>query len=331
MSLHVHLLYHYREEVVDHLRKRLDPDIRVTVGDDLSALADNGRSVNIIVGGSATREQLTTPDDLRLFIVPWAGVPPQTRDLLREFPNLPLHNLHHNAAPTAEMAVTLLLSAARFVIPYDQTLRRADWSMRYARPGPSVLLAGKTALVLGYGAIGQRVARACHSLDMRVLAVRRHPTARSDAFAAEIHAVDNLHALLPHANAVIICLPHTADTDGLLGTRELALLPPKSVLVNIGRGPIVDEQALYAALRDGTLHAAGLDVWYNYPQDKEARSHTWPANYPFHELDNVVMSPHRGGDTQDTEWLRMEHLAQLLNAAARGEPLPNRVDLARGY
>ena len=103
------------------------------------------------------------------------------------------------------------------------------------------------------------------------------------------------------------------------------------MLVNIGRGLIVDQAALYAALRDGRLHSAGLDVWYNYPEDKEARSNTSPADFPFHELDNVVMSPHRGSDTPATEAARMPHLARLLNAAARGEPIPNRLDLIAGY
>ncbi|MFN2168962.1 MAG: hydroxyacid dehydrogenase, partial [Anaerolineae bacterium] len=77
--------------------------------------------------------------------------------------------------------------------------------------------------------------------------------------------------------------------------------------------------------------AAGLDVWYRYPEDKAARSNTPPAAYPFHELDNVVMSPHRAGHTAEAETLHLEHLARLLNAAARGEPLPNPVDLEAGY
>jgi phosphoglycerate dehydrogenase-like enzyme len=117
----------------------------------------------------------------------------------------------------------------------------------------------------------------------------------------------------------------------LIGERELALLPPDAVLVNVGRGPIVDEAALYHALHEGTLHAAGLDVWYNYPADEASRSHTPPSAYPFHELDNVVMSPHRAGGSDESEMRRMTHLAALLNAAARGDEMPNRVDLQAGY
>jgi phosphoglycerate dehydrogenase-like enzyme len=172
---------------------------------------------------------------------------------------------------------------------------------------------------------------------MDVVGIRRHPDDEDDV---ETHPPEALHALLPTAEALIIALPHTPETDGLIGAEELALLPPRAVLVNVARGPIVEQQALYEALRDGRLHAAGLDVWYNYPSGKDAgygagdaRAHTPPADYPFHELDNVVMSPHRAGGlhTDATERDRMEHLARLLNAAARGETMPNRVDLGLGY
>jgi phosphoglycerate dehydrogenase-like enzyme len=88
---------------------------------------------------------------------------------------------------------------------------------------------------------------------------------------------------------------------------------------------------LYLALRDGRLQGAGLDVWYNYPPDEAARINTPPADYPFSELENVVMSPHRAGGTLETGRLRMTHLAKLLNMAARGEPIPNCLDLERGY
>ena len=117
----------------------------------------------------------------------------------------------------------------------------------------------------------------------------------------------------------------------MIGEHELALMPPGGILVNVGRGPVVDPGALYSALRSGQLGAAGLDVWYNYPKSPEERASTPPAEFPFHELDNVVMSPHRGGGSDQTEELRMTHLAAHLNAAARGEPIPNKVDLDAGY
>jgi len=108
-------------------------------------------------------------------------------------------------------------------------------------------------------------------------------------------------------------------------------MPPGGILVNVGRGAVVDQQSLYRALIDGHLAAAGLDVWYNYPDSEAERSHTFPADYPFHELDQVVMSPHRGGLTRETEMLRMTHLADLLNRLAAGGDLLPAVDVAAGY
>lgn len=128
----------------------------------------------------------------------------------------------------------------------------------------------------------------------------------------------------------MICLPLTDETKGLIGADELAQLAPGAVLVNTGRGPIVDERALFDALRAGRLRA-GLDVWYRYPEDEAARAGTPPATLPFHELDNIVMSPHRAGLCAETERLRAVFLAEMLNAGARGEPMPGRVDLDAGY
>ena len=110
-------------------------------------------------------------------------------------------------------------------------------------------------------------------------------------------------------------------------------MPRGSVLVNVGRGPVVDQKALYEALQDGQLSAAGLDVWYNYPQNEDTRSSTPPSDYPFAELENVIMTPHRsgGGSTYDVEMLRVKHLSELLNAVVLGKPIPNQIDLQAGY
>jgi phosphoglycerate dehydrogenase-like enzyme len=103
------------------------------------------------------------------------------------------------------------------------------------------------------------------------------------------------------------------------------------VLVNIGRGSVIDEEALYMALKEHSIGAAGLDVWYNYPASDKERAGTLPAALPFWELENVVLSPHRAGLTEGIDLLRMRHLARLLNAAAKNERIPNHVDLAAGY
>lgn len=335
-DLWVHLQHPLREEeAMADLQRRLDASIGLTAGPELPVPA----AYQILVAGRPQRHELTASPNLQALIVPWAGIPESTRQLMYEFPAVAVHNLHHNALPVAEHALALLLAAAKFLVPMDRALRDADWRPRY-EPNPSLLLAGKTALVLGHGAIGRRVAALCRGLGMDVIAIQRQVPAVGSLqdiatgggdLDAELAPIQDLHRLLPRADALLICLPYTDETSGLIGARELALLPAGAVLVNIGRGPIVEEAALYHALRDGSLYAAGLDVWYQYPPDADARAHTPPSVYPFHELPNVVMSPHRAGGSTQTERLRAAHLARLLNAAARGEPMPNRVDLDAGY
>ncbi len=323
--INIHLFENPEPHDLAQLQARLDRSIRITAGDSVPADA------HILVAGRPKREHILAFPNLRAVIIPWAGVPEATRELMAEFPHIAVHNLHYNASATAETAIALLMAAAKFIVPIDRRLRANDWTPRYA-PSQSILLDGRTALVLGYGEIGQRVARACRALGMMVLATRRRPDAPAPVdVAAEIHPPADLPRLLPRADAVIVTLPLTPETKGLIGAAELGLLPRGALLVNVGRGEIVEEGALYEALRDGRLAAAGIDVWYAYPTDEASRSNTAPSKYPFHELDNVVMSPHRGGDAREIESLRMARLADLLNAAARGEPLPNRVDLSAGY
>jgi phosphoglycerate dehydrogenase-like enzyme len=323
----VHHLGELEPASLELLGALLDPRIRLSSGAELPEPAD----FQVLIAGRPERRHLLASPFLRLLVIPWAGLPPETRTLMLEHPQIAVHNLHHNAALTAELAIALLLAAAKRIIPDDRALRLNDWSPRYAAPQAQAL-EGKTALILGFGHIGQRIGRACHALGMRVLAVKRSAGDLPELdYPVEIHPPEALHELLPGVQAVLVALPNTPQTEGLLGETELRLMPPAGLLVNIARGPVVDQGALYRALRDGHLHAAGLDVWYHYPASPEARSNTPPADFPFHELDNLVMSPHRAGLAVETEALRMQALAELLNAACLGEPLPNRVDIVAGY
>lgn len=312
-----------RPEFLGLLRAAVEPRVRLHVGK-----RPDPPSYEVLVAGRPEAGDVSTASGLRAVVIPWAGVPSETLKLMRDFPGITLHNLHHNAAPTAELAVALLLAAAKCIVPLDGALRKHDWRPRYEK-SRSVLLCGKTVLVLGYGAIGKRVAAVCRALGMQVAGVRRRGA--EPGTPDEVHAPTALHELLPRAHAVVVCLPLTAETEGMLGARELALLPEGALLVNVGRAAIVDEDALYDALASGRLGAAGLDVWYEYPANEEARAQTPPSRRPFGELDNVVLSPHRGGLCKQTEALRAAALAELLLAAAQGRALPGAVDLEAGY
>jgi phosphoglycerate dehydrogenase-like enzyme len=263
-------------------------------------------------------------------VAPYTGISPTARQVMLAHPHLSLHNSRWPAIPTAEGALTLLLAATKFVLPADRAFRQHDWTTRYA-PSPSILLHGKTALVLGFGAIGQTIGRMCHALGMHVIGVRRRAGALALDYLAQVHAVADLPTLLPQASILIVSLPLTEATKGLITAEHLRRLARPAFLVNVGRGPVIDEAALYQALRDGTLTAAGLDVWYNYPSTADEYAHTPPSAHPFHELDNVVMSPHRIDLVREHNGRLVAELAETLNRAAQGEPLRHRVDVEAGY
>ena len=309
MNLRAQLLYEPEPEHMERLRGLLS-GVKLSVG---SELADG---VEVLVAGRPDPALLDGPS-LHTLVIPWSGLPPRTRTALRERPHLRCFNLHHNAGVVAEMAVALVLAAAKLLVPMDRALRRGDWRARY-EPDRALALAGRTAVVLGYGAIGRRVGRALEALGLTVVGVRRRD------------GVD-LDDVLRRAQVLVIALPHTEETDGLIDADRLSFLPRDAVLVNVARARIVDEDALFDALRDGRLAGAGLDVWYRYPKDEASRTSTKPGNRPFHELDNVVLSPHRAGHVRNTEMLRMEALAAVLNILALGQEPPTKVDVARGY
>ncbi|MEZ5992965.1 MAG: NAD(P)-dependent oxidoreductase [Planctomycetota bacterium] len=321
--MHVHLQNEPDDAARAALHKALDDGIELTYGTELPEVCD----YTILVAGRPIPELLKASEVLNTLVIPFAGLPASTSELLREFPEISVHNLHHNAPATAELSMALLLAAAKSVVPIDSRFRQGDWSDR-GQMDRSIQLEGRTALVLGYGQIGKRVARACQGLGMQVIAIARRKHSDPEH---ELHTVDELTDVLPKADALMVCLPATPETEGLIGEAELALLPPDAVVVNIARGPIVHEQALYDALKERRIFAAGLDVWWKYPASRDEWGKTQPSAFPFHELENVVMSPHRGGHVSDTETQRMRALARVLNAANRGEEIPNRVDLTAGY
>ena len=122
----------------------------------------------------------------------------------------------------------------------------------------------------------------------------------------------------------------TPETRDSIGKKELGLLPDGAILVNIARGPIINEKALYDELASGRI-SAGLDVWYNYPKTEEDRKYCNPSDYEFHMLENVVMTPHLAERSDLSEDLNVDGLAVMLNLAAHGKPLPNKVDVLQGY
>jgi phosphoglycerate dehydrogenase-like enzyme len=152
---------------------------------------------------------------------------------------------------------------------------------------------------------------------MEMLAIRRDVRQPDPHGIAAVHGPDALLHVLTRSDYVVLTLPLTPETRGLLGQRELRAMKPTAILVNVARAQLVDEDALYDALAQARIRAAALDVWYRYPCDAGP---TQPANRPFHQLPNVLMTPHVAGWTDGMLEARAALIAENIRRTARGEP-----------
>ena len=236
-------------------------------------------------------------------------------------------NVRGHEQAMAEWVVMAMLALRRSLLTYDRGLRAGEWH-RFGRDAlPEARdLRGSTLGAIGFGQIGRAVARLARAFGMDSLAVTRTPDDARAGEIARLDAMDRLPDLLREADFAVVCLPGGDETRGLIGAAELELLGPSSYLVNVARGEIVDERALYEALRARTIAGAALDVWYRYPRGEGER--IAPSAFPFHELDNVLMTPHVSGHAESTTLARREFVADQLVRLAEGRPLENVV--ARG-
>lgn len=325
------VLYHNQKdcEDVDRLRELTHDDIEIVVipPERKEEVLERAGEFNAVVGARIPREFLENADELEYFIIPFAGIPVQDKENLPDFPDLKVINSHFNKRYVSELAWALLLASAKKLCPIHNKMKKGDWTPRYEHEW-GMGLEGKELLILGYGEIGEKVAKVGKAFDMIVNAVKK--SQGEDKMLDFLGTNDDLPKLLSNADFIIVTLPHTDETEGYLGEEEFGMMKEGVHIVNVGRGPVIDEEAFYNALKSGKLGGAGIDTWWIYPPDEESRSDTMPSNYPIHEFDNVVFSPHRGSHVKDREKKRMEDLAEILNSLEKGEVI-NLVDVEKGY
>jgi len=205
----------------------------------------------------------------------------------------------------------------------DRLLRLGVWEGTARREGePHQELSGRTLGLIGYGTIGREIARRAAAFDMEVRAIRANPAgSQLGPPLTWMGGLGQLRELLSVSDYLVICCPLTPQTRGLLDTEKLAWIKPGAYLVNVARAEIVEEQALYAALKSGLLAGAALDVWYRYPIGAEDR--LLPSHAPFHELDNVLMTPHLSAWTHAMIERRWAKIAANLDALAENRTLEN--------
>lgn len=270
-----------------------------------------------VIVGAAFHADLPRPRALRLLHVPGAGT--DRVDLAAVPPGAAVCNCFGHERSMAEYVMAGLLLHEIPIVEADAELRRGLWrhgmGTRAALHGE---LGSRTLGIVGFGHIGRAVASLARAFGMAVHVVNRSPVAPGD-LADRVFAWTDLPAFWGSVDALVITVPLTPDTRGLVDHAAFAAMRPNAVLVNVARGPVVEEAALYEALRERRIAHAVIDTWYAYPAPGEEGVR--PAALPFHELTNIVMTPHFSGWTREMHARRQRTMAANIGRLRRGEAL----------
>ncbi len=299
------------------------PDMRIIHLPDWNGLEQELADADIFMGYSLEAKLLPLAPKLKWIHAVSAGVTQFLYPELRDRGVILTNATTVHCVPIAQHILGMLVALARRFADSLRYQQQAEWAQNklWTAPIKPRELGGQVVLFIGFGAIGRETARLMRPLDMRIWAVTHSGRGHSE-LAERVLPASQLQQVLPEADFVVIAAPDTPETRNIMGAREFAMMKRSAYLINVARGTLVDEPALIAALQDNRIAGAALDVTAKEPL---------PGNSPLWKLENVFITPHVSGATENT-WMREEELiAENLKRWFAGQELLNIVDLARGY
>ncbi len=322
-----------RAELKDYLKAGLtNSEIEMFFKDEISEEALNKivPEMDILVCWRPPKEMLEKASKLTVLINPGAGV-----QHLKEFEQffrerrITLINGHGNAYFTAQHVVAMLLTVTNMIIPHHNAMKSGMWRLGDDFAA-SVPLRNRHIGLLGYGHVNRLVHKFLSGFDMELSILKRH-LSESEIISRKYYSVEQLHDFLKGIDTLIIAVPYTEKTHNMIDKHELELLGKNGIIINAGRGPVVNEEAFYNSLKDRTIMMAAIDVWYNYRPEPDINRELHPAEYPFHELDNVLLSPHRAA-SPFSDLKRWDEVIKNISLFSTGsKDLVNIVDIEEGY
>jgi phosphoglycerate dehydrogenase-like enzyme len=315
--MHIVFLYSKRavpQEIIDLAYQKLPPGFTLELLEQGTASADKVKGVaeaDFILGypGDMTEPEIRAATKCRLLQLMSAGYDRILLPVWRDMRVPVANNGGANAIPVAEHAILLMLAVCKWLPQHHMALRQGQW-LGHAKVLQMFELRHKTVGIVGFGHIGREVARCLLGFQTTTLyydVMRAAPEVEEELRARQVPLDD----LLRQADLVTLHTPLLPQTRGLIGAAELAKMKPTAILINTARGPIVDEAALYEALKAKRILGAGLDVFAQEPID---------PNNPLLQLDNVVVTPHCAGSTYNTWFRRLDFAFANIARVARGEP-----------
>ena len=304
--------------ILGAVKEKIEPTVLYDIGDAqrlIPALAEAE-----IVVSHVWKKDFPEAPRLKFLQSPAAGLDLIDLPTLRS--GVTVCNVDGHEQAIAEYCLMTMLALSHKLVDIATAFREpGSWLGGGAGGGPlHGEILGKTVGIVGYGKIGREVARRAAAFGCTIIAANRSPIADKGE-ASEIYPLGELDTMLPRCDVAVIAAGLGAETRHLIDAGRLALMKPTALLVNIGRALICDEEALYVALKDNRIGGAALDVWWRYPTPAEPLNR--PSQFPFHELPNVLMTPHCSSATDGARARRLGGVAANIDRFVRGDTLRN--------
>jgi len=305
------------------LLERLPEETGIAVGNSAEAFERAAPDADVIFNWSGTldllREVLPMAPRVRWVHTRSAGLDGMLFPELVESPAALTNGSGVFSQPLGEFVLGAILYFAKDFRRMIRAQMGGAWE-----PFDIVEVSGQTVGIVGYGDLGRAVATRARAMGMQVLALKRQgpPLYNVDPLVAQIFGPERRIEMIARCDYLVVTAPLTSQTRGMIGAPEFAAMKPSAVVINVGRGPVIDEPALVQALSQGLIKGAALDVFDCEPL---------PAGHPFYQLENVLLSPHAADHTPDWMDRAMEFFLAQFERFRKGEPLLNVVDKQLGY
>jgi len=303
-------------------RSRIPKDVRMVIADDTHELQANAPEADAILfahgNGELLKQVLPLAGRARWIHSLWTGVEGILTPELRAHP-APLTNGRGVFRwPLADWVIAAMLF---FAFELRRVLQQQDqglWKLVFGKT-----LEGQTLGIVGYGSIGSAAAERAKPFGMKIAALRRRVELfRDDSLVDQNYGPERLREMLATSDYVLAATPLTGETRGLIGAAEIRAMKPNAVVINVGRGPVIDESALITALQSGAIRGAALDVFDTEPL---------PRDHAFWKMPNVLLSPHTADRVEGFLAPAVVSFLENLDRFMKGEPLLNLVDKDTGY
>jgi phosphoglycerate dehydrogenase-like enzyme len=309
------------------LSEMIDPqlamlrDVPHAIARNVDAVAEAGRGAQAILHWAGKKELLQAAlracPGVRWVHSRWAGLDNLLFPELVERPVVLTNSKGVFSQSLGEFALAAILYFAKDFPRMLRNQRAERWE-----PFDVEEIAGQKVGIVGYGDIGRAVARRAQAMGMHVLALKRHPPDTPDPLVQRFYQPETMAEMLARSDYVVIAAPLTPETRHMIGDAQFGAMQPRAVVINVGRGPVIDQTAMVRALREGRIRGAGLDVFEHEPL---------PPGDPLWQMPNVLVSPHTADHTRDWVDAAMRFFLREYERFRKGEPLENIVNKQLGY